>query len=130
MYLIQECDILTNTTTQRISTASVCGGFCLTKQSEYNLRLSGNRFCESLLLVKSRALKKELINKIINQYSGKGRSPLKLSPQISQQAGYPIKSAFHNSHNHFLILKSFLTKSIPFRVPSGVLVFDTIESGL
>ncbi len=44
-------------TTQRISPASAGGGFYLTKQSEYNLRLSGNRFYESPLLVKSRALK-------------------------------------------------------------------------
>ncbi len=43
-------------TTQRISPASAGGGFYLTKQSEYNLRLSGNRFYESPLLVKSRAL--------------------------------------------------------------------------
>ncbi len=43
-------------TTQRISPASAGGGFYLTKQSEYNLRLSGNRFCESPLRVQSRAL--------------------------------------------------------------------------
>ncbi len=43
-------------TTQRISPASAGGGFYLTKQSEYNLRLFGQRFYESPLLVKSRAL--------------------------------------------------------------------------
>ncbi len=47
----------TDITTQRISPASAGGGFYLTKQSEYNLRLFGQRFCESPLLVKSRALK-------------------------------------------------------------------------
>ena len=47
----------TNITTQRISPASAGGGFYLSAQSEYNLRLFGQRFCESPLLVKSRALK-------------------------------------------------------------------------
>ncbi len=49
-------------TTQRISPASACGGFYLTKQSEYNLRLFGQRFYESPLLVKSRALNRETGN--------------------------------------------------------------------
>ena len=44
-------------TTQRISPASAGGGFYLSAQSEYNLRLFGQRFYESPLLVKSRALK-------------------------------------------------------------------------
>ena len=43
-------------TTQRISPASAGGGFYLSVQSEYNLRLFGQRFYESPLLVKSRAL--------------------------------------------------------------------------
>ena len=52
-------------TTQRISPASAGGGFYLSAQSEYNLRLFGQRFYESPLLVKSRALKK--ISKTLNQ---------------------------------------------------------------